>query len=137
MKFDDASAVETKCWDMRIADQPRAEDRKVLLRLYNGSPPFDEATAEENNVQINMNDLTGPNVLTQSRTQFNNAHLKPSQFFSAKADAGPGHKRAEWSNIFSSRANRPLKRDRRMVGLIRGQGANTMLFGIGPSNWKD
>jgi hypothetical protein len=137
MRFDTASAVEEKCWDMRLADQPRSDDRKILLRLYNGSPPFDEATAEENNIQINMNDLTGPNVLTQARTQYNNAHLKPSQFFAAKADSGPGHKRAEWSNSFSGRANRLLKRDRRMVGLIRGQGANTMIFGIGPSNWKD
>ena len=137
LRFDNASDCESVIWDMRLADEPRAADRAVLLKLYNGSPPFDEATAEENNIQVNMNDLTGPNVLTQARTQYNNAHLKPSQFFSAKPDSGPGHKRSEWATSFSGRANRLLKRDRRMVGLIRGQGANTMIFGIGPSNWKD
>jgi hypothetical protein len=137
VKFDTVAAVEEKVWDMRLADQTRADDRKVLLRLYNGRPPFDEATAKENNIQINMNDLSGPNVLAQARSQWNNAHFKPSNFFSAKPDAGPGHKRSEWAATFSSHANRLIKRDRRMVGLVRSQGANTMLFGIGPANWKD
>jgi hypothetical protein len=137
MRYDTVSAVEEKVWDMRIADQTRSEDRKVLLRLYNGNPPFDSATAKENNIQINMNDLSGPNALSQARSQWNNAHLKTSQFFTAKPDSGPGHKRQTWATIFSTMANRPLKRSRRMVGLIRAQGANTMIFGIGPSNWKD
>lgn len=137
MRYDTVSAVEEKTWDMRMADQTRSEDRKVLLRLYNGNPPFDTATEEENNIQINMNDLSGPNVLSQARSQWNNAHLKNSQFFTAKPDAGPGHKRSTWATIFTAHANRPLKRSRKMVGLVRAQGANTMIFGIGPSNWKD
>ena len=137
MRFDSVSDVEDVVYDMRLSDQTRAEDRAVLLRLYNGQPPFSEATAEEQNIQVNMNDLTGPNVLAQARAQWNGAHLKPSNFFSAKPDAGPGHKRSEWASAFSSRSNRLIKRDRRMVGLVRSQGANTMLFGIGPSNWKD
>ena len=122
---------------MRLSDQTRAEDRAVLLRLYGGRPPFSEEDEELNGIQVNMNDLTGPNVLSQARSQYCNAHLKPSNFFSAKPDAGPGHKRSEWGSNFTTHANRLLKRDRRMVGLIRSQGANTMLFGIGPSNWKD
>lgn len=137
MKYDTVSAVEECCWDMRLADQPRADDRALILKLYNGRPPFDKATEEANQIQVNMNDLTGPNVLSQARSQWNNAHLKPSNFFSAKPDAGPGHKRSEWGSNFSTHANRLIKRDRRMVGLVRSQGANTMLFGIGPSNWKD
>jgi hypothetical protein len=137
MKYDTVSAVEEKVWDCRLADQTRADDRAVLLRLYNGRPPFDKATEEANGIQVNMNDLTGPNVLSQARSQWNNAHLKPSNFFSAKPDSGPGHKRSEWGSNFSTHANRLIKRDRRMVGLVRSQGANTMLFGIGPSNWKD
>ena len=122
---------------MQLSDQTRSEDRATLLRLYNGRPPFSTEEEEINGIQVNMNDLTGPNVLSQARSQWSNAHLKPSNFFSAKPDAGPGHKRSEWGSNFSTHANRLLKRDRRMVGLIRSQGANTMLFGIGPSNWKD
>ena len=137
MRFDTVAAVEEKTWDMRLADQPRAADRTTLLRLYNGNPPFEEATAEENNIQININDLSGPNLLAMARRQWNNAHLKPSHFFTAKPDSGPGHKRAEWSQYATARANRPLKRDRRMVGQVKATGANTLLFGVGPVNWKD
>lgn len=137
MRFETVSAVEEKCWDMRLADQVRAEDRAVLLRLYNGNPPYDEATEEENHIQFNRNDLTGPNVLAQARTQYNNAHLRPSNFFIAKAQAGPGHKRSEWSSSFTSNANRPLKASSAQPALIRAQGANLMTFGIGPANWKD
>lgn len=137
MKFETVSAVEEKCWDMRLADQTRADDRAVLLRLYNGNPPYDEATEEENSIQFNRNDLTGPNVLAQSRTQYNNAHLKPSSFFVAKAHSGPGHKRSQWSSSFTTNANRPLKASSAQSALIRSQGANLMTFGIGPANWKD
>ena len=122
---------------MRLADLPRAEDRATLLRLYNANPPYSETEAEENQIQVNMSDLSGPNVLIKARTQWNSAHLKPSRFFTAKPDSGPPHKRSEWSSIASNHANRLLKAERSQVGLIRGQGANTMLFGIGPSNWKD
>jgi hypothetical protein len=137
MKFETVSAVEEKCWDMRLADQVRADDRRVLLRTYNGSPPYDEATEEENNIQFNRNDLTGPNVLAQARTQYNNAHLRPSNFFTAKAQSGPGHKRSELSSKFTTNANRPLKASPRQAALVRSQGANLMTFGIGPANWKD
>ena len=137
MRFDRVEDVEEVVFDMRLSDQSRSDDRATLLRLYNGRPPFSEDECEENHIQVNMNDLTGPNVLSQARSQWSNAHLKPSHFFSAKPDTGPGHKRSEWGANFSTHANRLLKRDRRMVGLIRSQGANTMLFGIGPSNWKD
>jgi hypothetical protein len=137
MRFDHVGDVEEVVFAMRETDQTRAEDRAVLLRLYGGRPPFSEDDAAENGIQVNMNDLTGPNVLSQARAQWNGAHLKPSNFFSAKPDSGPGHKRSEWGSNFSTHANRLLKRDRRMVGLVRAQGANTMLFGIGPSNWKD
>lgn len=137
MRFDNAASVEEIVWMMRLADEPRAADRTVLLKLYNGHPPFDDATAEENNIQVNLNSLEGVNLLSMSRRQWNNAFLKPSNFFTAKPDFGPGHKRAEWGNIATRHANRLLKRKRTMVGQIRATGANTMLFGIGPTNWVD
>lgn len=137
MRFDSASSVEETVWDMRLTDLPRAEDRATLLRLYNGNPPFDKATEEENNIQVNMNDLSGPNVMMRARSQWNNAHLKGSRFFTARPDSGPGHKRTAWSQTFSNHANRLLKKERRMRGLIRAQGANTLTFGIGPSNWQN
>ena len=137
MRFDKASSVEEVTWDMRISEEPRAADRATLLRLYNGNPPYDEATAEENSIQVNRNDLEGVNILSQARRQWNSAFLKPSNFFVAKPDMGPAHKRQEWSIIFTKHANRLLKRCRKMVGQVRATGANTVLYGQGPVMWKD
>lgn len=137
MRFDSASLVEEILWDMRISEEPRAADRATLLRLYNGSPPYDESTAEENNIQVNRNDLEGVNILAQARRQWNNAFLKPFNFFTVKADSGPAHQRSAWSAVATRNANRLLKRDRRMVGQVRATGANTIIFGIGPTMWPD
>lgn len=137
MRFDTAALVEEVLWDMRIAEEPRAADRALILRQFNGAPPFDEATAEDNNIQINVNDLEGTNVLAKARRQWNNAFLKPANFFIARTDSGPAHKRSEWSQIATRNANRLLKRSRKMVGQIRATGANTLLYGIAPVMWKD
>lgn len=137
LRFDNPSSVEEVIWDMRLAEQVRAEDRTVLLKLYNGHPPFDEETAEDNNIQINVNDLEGVNLLSQARRQWNNAFLKPTNFFAARPDTAPAHQRQAWSTSFTKNANRLLKRNRRMIGQVRATGAQTILYGIGPTMWKD
>jgi hypothetical protein len=63
--------------------------------------------------------------------------LRPSNFFVARPDYGPGHKRSAWAQIGTRNANRILKRSRKMVGQVRATGANTMLHGIGPVNWPN
>lgn len=136
MRFDSASSVEEVVWDMRIAEEPRAADRAILLKTYNGNPPFDEATAEENHIQVNRSSLEGPNIISQARRQWNNAFLKPTNFFVARPDYGPGHKRAEWSHSFTRHSNRLLKRHPGMIGQVRAVGANTLLYGMGPTMWK-
>ena len=97
MRFDTAGRVEEVVWNMRLAELVRGENRTVLNRMYNGQPPFDEATAEENGVQINRNFLEGVNLLAQGRRQWNNAFLKPGNYFNVSVDDGPPHKRREWS----------------------------------------
>ena len=94
-----------------------------------------KSTAEENNIQINLNDLTGPNVITQASRMWNSAHLKTSNFFTARTDSGPAHKRSAWESSITKRANRLLKRSPRMAGQVKATGKNTLLFGIGPTNW--
>ena len=135
MRFDNASEVETAVWDMRLSEQVRAADREVLLRLYDGKPPFSEETAEENGIQVNLNDLTGANVICNASRMWNSAHLRGTNFFTAKPDSGPAHKRSAWGISVTTRANRPLKRHPRMIGQVKATGKNTLLFGIGPTNW--
>lgn len=121
---------------MRLAELPRAENRTVLNRMFNGEPPFDAATAEENSVQVNRNFLEGVNLLAQGRRQWNNAYLKPGNYFNVSVDGGPPHKKREWSKIITKHINRILKRSPDYMEAIRATGANVVLHGISPSNWE-
>lgn len=136
MRFDDAGKVEQTVWNMRLADLPRGDNRAILNRLYNGDPPYDEAKAEENNIEINRNDLSGVNLLTQARRQWNQAFLTPENYFSVTLDSGDKRKRAEWGRTITRHANRYLKESRPMMEQIRATGANTMLHGVAPVVWE-
>lgn len=136
MRFDSPGRVEEVVWNMRLAELPRAENRAVLNRLYNGHPPYDEATAEENGVHINRNFLEGVNLLSQGRRQWNNAYLKPGNYFNVSVDSGVPYKRREWGQIITRNLNRCLKRSPSFMEYIRAIGANTVLHGIAPANWQ-
>ena len=136
MRFDEPGRVEEVVWNMRLSELPRADNRAILNRLYNGAPPFDPATAEENGVNINYNFLEGPNLLSQGRRQWNNAFLKAGNYFTVTLDSGPKHKRVEWSKIVTKHLNRALKRSPDYMETIRATGANTILHGLAPSNWE-
>jgi len=136
VKFSKVNLVEQVVWNMRLADLPRAENRTIINELFNGDPPFDEDTAEEDQIQINRNDLTGPNVMTQSRRQWMQALVtKPGNKFSVALDSGPAKKRREWSHAITRNANRVLNRSRSYMEQGRAAGAQTVLHGIGPSIW--
>lgn len=137
VKFDNISLVEQVVWDMRLADLPRGENRAIIQRLFNGDPPFDENTAEENNIQVNRNDLEGVNAMAQARRQWTTAFLRPGNLFSVQYDTGAPHKRREWGHSVARNASRVLKGTRKYVEQTRGSGGNAMLHGIGPSIWKN
>lgn len=137
MKFDSASKVEMVVWDMRLADLPRSAARVILDRLYNGNPPWDESTAEENGVQINRNFLEGPNMLARSRRQFDTAALQGGIFFPITVDSGPVYKRRDFGSIITKNLNRPLKESSIYLEKIQGENAQTVLHGIAPAVWKN
>lgn len=137
MRFDNAGRVGEVVWNMRLADLTRSADRAVLQRHFNGFPPFDETKAEENFNQVNINFLEGANLLSQARRQWNQAFLTGSRYFSVGLDSGPKHKRWGWGQELTKHANTPLKRSRKQTDLLRSLGANIMLYGIGPANWRD
>jgi hypothetical protein len=137
MKFDTAGRVEDIVWQMRQADLPRGDDRSLIQKLFNGSPPFDPQTAEENNVEVNVNDLEGVNLLSQGREQWNSAMLPPGNFISINLDWGPVTKRSAWSEAITRNYNKELKLSRPYMQQQRACGGNSMLYGIGPANWKD
>lgn len=136
-KFSTPEHIEQLTWIMRLADLPRATNRVVLNRTYNGEPPFDPATAEENNVEVNRNFLEGTGILTDARTQWNSNFLGPGNLFNVQLDSGPVHKKTEWSATITRHINRLLKRSPAMQSNIRETGAGVLLHGIGPSTWQD
>ncbi len=122
---------------MRQADLPRSDNRAIIQKLFNGDPPFDPATAEENQVQINRNDLEGVNLLSAGREQWNNAFLPPGNFVSLTLDSGPAIKRSAWSAILTEDWNKVLKLSKSYMEMQRSCGGNALLHGPGPCNWKD
>lgn len=135
-RWNNASHVEQVVWDMRLADLPRGENRTILNRLYNGDAPFNEETAEENGIQVNRNDLTGPNVMTQGRRQWLQAFLRSGKYFNVTYDTGPKLKRREFGHTVTAHANNILHSSRQYVEQSRAAGGSMLLHGIGPSIWK-
>lgn len=137
LKFDSVEKAEQVVWDARLADLPRAEDRAVLQRTYNGFPPFDRRTAEENNIEVNVNYLEGTGNLTDARTQWNANFLKAGDWYNVRLDSGPAWKRQEWGQTIQTHLNRVLKRSLGMISQVRETGAAVLLHGIGPVTWQD
>lgn len=122
---------------MRLADLPRGTDRAVLNNLFNGHPPFDQSTVEENGIQVNRNFLEGPNMLARSRRQFDTALLQGGVFFNVSLDSGPVHKRRDWGSIITRNLNRPLKESPVYLETMQATTANIVLHGLAPVNWKN
>ncbi len=133
MRFDQASQVEQIVDDMRLADLPRASNRAVLDKLYSGFPTYDDATAEENGIQVNKNFLEGPNLIAQGRKQWNRAMLGPGNYFTVTLDSGAPHKRREWSHTITRNINRMYKREPDYMEYMRGMGGTAILHGIAPA----
>jgi hypothetical protein len=137
MKYDSVSDAEQVVWQMRLCDVERGENRAILDRLFDGHPPYTRAKAEENHVQVNRNFLTGTNLLSQGRAQWNSAMLKQQNYFGVTLDSGPVFKRQAWGEIITRNINRQLKGCRAQMEQVRAEGAMTILHGIGPSTFKN
>jgi hypothetical protein len=137
MRFDNAGLVEAVVWNSRIADLPRAENRTIINRTFNGDPPFTKEKAEENNIEINRNFLEGTRILSDARLQWNANFLKPGNQFNLRAISGPKYKRQAWGHAATESLNRILRGSLRRTEEIRATGSNTLLHGIGPVLWPD
>ena len=137
MDFNDASAVEQVCYSIRLSDWPRAKNRVRIQNLFNGVAPFDEATAEENGIKINVNPLTATVLGHDARAQFYNAFLRPGRFFDARTDCGPKFKRTNFSNIVTEQMNRKMKRSMLYFETFRNKIAEDVIHGIAPTFWRN
>lgn len=136
MNFKSAAVIEQIVWQMKLADYSRSLNRSRINSLYNGAPPYTEQEATENNIAINVNSLEPTKLAHDARSQFNNAFLKPGQYFTARTDMGPVHKRQKYGAIVTREINRIMKRSPMYFETMRAKFAQLVLHGIAPSAWE-
>ena len=133
MNFDVASAVDSVCYQMRVADYPRSKNRARINNLFNGVPPF----SDDSTNKINVNPLGGTIMAHDARAQFYGAFLRPARFFDAAVDTGPQHKRTGYNNVFTQQANKMMKGSLPYFETFRSKFALNVLHGIGPTIWPN
>lgn len=122
---------------MREADYPRAQNRTRIDELFNGFPPYTPAEVEENNIVVNVNFLESTRLAHDARAQFNNAFMKPGNFFTLRTDMGPVHKRKQYGVKVTKAINRIMKRSLPYFETFRSKFALSVLHGIGPATFPD
>ena len=137
MKFDTASSVEQVTWEMKLADWPRSFNRGLINSLFNGEPPYSKQEERDNNIEVNFNDLSSTRLGHDARMQGVQAVMKPGNFFSARTDAKPVHKRHTWQTVVTKEANRPMRKSPVYFETIRAQVGQNVLHGISPTHWDD
>lgn len=137
MKFDDAQAVSMACWTMKQADYERGTNRARINELFNGWPPYTDQEVAENNIAVNVNFLEATRLAHDARAQFNNAFTKPGNFFTARTDMGPKHKRSKHASVVTREVNRLMKRSLPYYEKNRSVFALDVLHGIGPATWAN
>jgi hypothetical protein len=118
---------------MRLSDWPRGENRARINDLANGAPPYTPQEAQNNNIEINVNDLSLTRLAHDGRQQLYNGLMKPGKFFTMRTDMGPKHKRLERGIVVTNEINRVMKRSLEYYECMRSKFALTILHGIGPS----
>ena len=137
MKFNDPAEVEQLCYQMKLADYPRAQNRARINELFNGFPPYTEQEVQANGINVNVNFLEATVIGHEGRTQFYGAFLKPGRYFSCVTDFGSPHKRSERASIVTKEINRIMKRSLPYYECFRSKFALDVLHGIGPSVFRD
>lgn len=137
MTFDDSRALDGLCWQLREADLVRALNRARINNLFNGLPPWSAKEVEENEISVNVNELSGTVAAHDARAQFYNGFLKPGHFFQASTDYGPVHKVGDYSKVATVEVNRIMKRSIKYTECFRSKLALDVIHGIAPSGWRD
>lgn len=135
MNFKDPDSIWTVIQRMIDAGLISSTNRTRINALYNGTPPYTDAEANENRIDTNVNWLEGTRQITAANRQYNNAFLKTGNFFHVGVDIGPVEKRSEWSNIITTEINRIMKKSARYYNVLEGQFSQVTLHGIGPVVW--
>lgn len=122
---------------MKNAEILRAKNRALINNLYNGVPPYTDAEVRDNKIYVNVNWKEGTNTLHSARGQYENAFLKPGQFFKVQLDDAPMDKADEWSRIITQQINKTMKRSAQYLHTQRSTFAGVALHGVGAKMWEN
>lgn len=137
MNFKDPAEVEAICYDLKLGDWPRAKNRQLINQLFNGVPPYDDNEVEQNKISVNVNFLESTKLAHDARAQFYGAFMKPGNYFRARPDTGPKHKRQQWGEDATRFVNRIMKRSMDYYECFRSRFALDVLHGVGPASWNN
>lgn len=118
-------------------DHDRSINRALIANVFNGETPFTQQEADDNNIETNVNFLEGPKIALDARSQFNNAFLKPANFFSVEIDLPDSTKALQFEKIITKQINRILKKSLAYMETLRAQFASVVMHGIGPVIWPN
>lgn len=136
MDIDDARLLDGLAYDLVLSDAPRGTNRALIANEANGVPPYSDEEVEENQIQVNVNDLSMIRGLHDARGQFINAFLKPGNFFRCQTDAGPKRDREKNSTIVTHEIGKVMKRSIPYFEAFRAKIGLLVLHGIAPSVWE-
>jgi len=136
VNFSTPAHVGSVVWDMKWADLTRSNNRALINKLFDGWPPYTIDEVKRNKIAVNVNFKEGVTQAHAARRQYENAFLKPENFFNVKVDRGAIDKRQEWSGFITRRINRVMKRSWPYIQLVRSKFSGVVLHGIGPQIWE-
>lgn len=137
MLYDDARLLDSVCYDLVLGDYPRGKNRAMINALANGDPPYTEQEVQQNNIEVNVNDLTHTCKMHDGRTQFQNALLKTGNNFTARTDMPPVHRRNEVSTVVTEEIGKTMRKSIRYFERQRAKCGNIVLHGISPGIWRN
>lgn len=136
MNFSTADRIQSVIDNMQTAETLRAQQRSLLNGFFNGDTPWTAKEAEDNKILFNFNDKSGPSLLHKARGQYENAFLKPGNFFTVTVDAPPD-KAVEYGEIITKRINQRMKDSRAYRHVMISKFAGVVLHGVGAQVWWD
>lgn len=135
MNFSEPNVVGNVIDTMWQADLQRSPNRVVIDECFNGFPPYTAQEQDANELQVNINWKEACVLGHHARRQYENAFLKPENFFTVTIEDAPLHKRDDWGRFIAKKINRVMKKSWPYIQGVRSRFAGVVLHGVGPQIW--
>lgn len=139
-EFDTVESIRKTVENMQLIENERARDRALIDVLANGERPYSPQEVEEYQVQFNINWGELKTSVRNANAQINSALLFKPTLFTATSIGGAPEKRDEYSQKFTARINKKLKKGktgRKFQFLIKSRDASVTLHGPGIMYWPN